>query len=220
MKSRIGLIVTLLKKRYDPNQILVRLAFRKALEGCDSVLDVGCGVSSTLRDLGIPNTTGFEGYQPDYDEAKRRNTHDQLIKGDARSLANFFQPKQFDACIAIDVIEHLTKEDGIKFMQDMERIARKRVVLFTPKGFLPQRHSANDDLQAHLSGWEPKEMNGFGYHVTGQLGPKVLRGEGHVLKRKPKAFWGIVSFLGQLISIPRHPEKAAAILCVKSLTNS
>lgn len=215
MKSRAGLIVTLLKKRYDPNQILVRLALRKALEGCDSVLDVGCGLSTTVRDLGIPRSTGFEGYQPDFDEAKRRNTHDQMIKGDARNLADYFQPKQFDACIAIDVIEHLTKEDGIKLMQDMEKIARKKVIFFTPKGFLPQRHSANDDLQVHLSGWEPKEMNGFGYHVEGQLGPKVLRGEGHVLKRRPAVFWGLVSFFGQLLQSQSNPDQAAAILCVK-----
>lgn len=217
MKSRINLIATLLKRGFDPNAILFMLALREALLGCDSVLDVGCGVSAKLREVDAPNTTGFEGYQPDFEEAKRRTTHDQLVQGDARELARHFTPRQFDACIALDVIEHLTKADGLKLMQDMEKIARKRVVIFTPKGFLPQRHSANDDLQVHLSGWEPSEMKSHGYEVIGQLGPKILRGEGHVLKRRPAFFWGMISLLGQITWSRRHPDQAAAILCQKNL---
>ena len=217
MRSRINLIVTLLKRGFDPNAILFRLALRESLLGCDSVLDVGCGVSAKLREVDAPNTTGFEGYAPDFAEAKRRNTHDQLVQGDARELARFFKPRQFDACVALDVIEHLTKEDGLKLLQDMEKIARKRVVIFTPKGFLPQRHAANDDLQVHLSGWEPAEMERLGYRVTGQLGPKSLRGECHVLTRRPAIFWGVVSFIGQLTWSRSHPDQAAAIVCCKDL---
>jgi SAM-dependent methyltransferase len=204
----------------DPNAILVRLALRDALVGCDSVLDVGCGFSTKLREVGASNTTGFEGYQPDFEKAKQRNTHDQLVQGDARELTRYFQPRQFDACIAIDVIEHFTKADGLKLMQDMEKLAKRRVVLFTPKGFLQQRHFANDDLQAHLSGWEPGEMKGYGYEVIGQLGLKTLRGEGHVLQRRPAVFWGLVSLLCQVTWTRRHPDKAAAIMCVKNLAGS
>jgi SAM-dependent methyltransferase len=220
MKSRISLIATLLKQGFDPNAILLRLALRKALLGCDSVLDVGCGVSAKLRQLGVSNTTGFEGYQPDFKEAKRRNTHDNIIQGDARNVASYFQPKQFDACIALDVIEHFTKEDGLKLMQDMEKLATKKVIFFTPKGFLPQRHSTDGDLQLHLSGWEPAEMKSRGYEVMGQLGPKSLRGEGHVLKNRPAVFWGVISGLCQITWTQWHPDQAAAILCVKTFPPS
>jgi SAM-dependent methyltransferase len=216
MKSQTSLIITLLKRGFDPNAILLRLALRKSLLGCNSVLDVGCGVCGKLRELGASNTTGFEGYQPDFEEAKRRKTHDQMIQGDARNLANYFQPKQFDACIALDVVEHFTKDGGIKLMQDMEKLARKKVVIFTPKGFLTQRHVNESDLQEHLSGWEPAEMRGYGYEVFGQLGPQTLRGEGHVLKKRPAVFWGIVSLLGQILWTNSRPEKAAAIFCVKT----
>jgi len=220
MKNRISLIATLLKKGYDPNAILVRLAVRDALQGCDSVLDVGCGLSTTLKEeLGVKSTTGFEGYRPDFEEAKRRRTQDEMVFGDARNLTDYFQPKQFDACIAMDVIEHFTKEGGLKLMQDMEKLARKKVVFFTPKGFLPQGQFAEGDLQAHLSGWEPAEMEQRGYKVFGQLGPKKLRGEGHVLRR-PAAFWGMVSFLDQIIWTSRNPDRAAAIICVKTLSGS
>jgi hypothetical protein len=217
MRSRLGLIVALLKTRHDPNQILVKLALRKALLGCESVLDVGCGPSLAMRYLGVPHAVGVEGYLPAREEARRKGTHDQIIHADVRDLTCHFQPRQFDACVALDLIEHLTKEDGLKLMQDLEMIGRKKVVFFTPNSFLPQGHSVNDDLEQHLSGWEAEEMRRYGYRVIGQLGPKCLRGEGHALKRRPAVFWGLVSLLAQILWAHRHPEKAAAILCVKTL---
>jgi len=216
MRSRAGLILALIKARQDPNQILVRLALRKALLGCESVLDVGCGVTQTMRYLGVPQSVGAEGYPPSFEEATRQHTHDRLVKCDVRGLSSQFKAGEFDACVALDVIEHLTKEDGLKLMADMERIARKKVIFFTPSGFLPQHHTNSDDLQVHLSGWEPSEMERLGYRTTGALGPKSLRGEYHVLKRRPAVFWGTVSLISQLAWIESHPAQAAAILSVKT----
>jgi hypothetical protein len=207
----------LFRAGHDPNQILVKLALREALLGCESVLDVGCGVSTTMRELGISQTVGAEGYEPSFMGAKRQKTHDRLMQCDIRELSKHFQPRQFDACVALDVIEHLAKPDGMKLIADMEKIAKKRVIFFTPSGFLPQRHASNDDLQEHLSGWDAAEMEQMGYRVTGLLGPKNLRGEYHALKRKPTAFWGLVSLAGQCIWSKYHPARAAAIFCVKTL---
>jgi hypothetical protein len=218
MKSAAALTLELLRQKSDPAEMVVKLAFRKALLGCKSVLDVGCGSSPTMRQLGVPRPVGIEGYKPSVDRAKQLNTHDDMIHGDVRELDRYFRPKQFDACVALDVIEHLAKPDGIKLMRDMQTIAAKKVIFFTPCGFLPQRHTTNDDLQEHLSGWEPAEMKKYGYDVIGLLGPKKLRGEYHVIKGRPRIFWGIVSLFGHFFSTRNHPEKAAAILCVKDLT--
>jgi hypothetical protein len=217
MKSAPALISSLLRQKSDPAEIVVKLAIRKALSGCHSVLDVGCGASPAMRQLGVSRPVGIDGYKPSVDLAKEHNTHDEMVLGDVRELERYFRPKQFDACVALDVIEHLPKADGIKMMQAMEKIAAKKVVLFTPSGFLPQKHTSNDDLQEHLSGWEPSEMAGYGYQVTGLLGPKRLRGEYHVIKKSPRAFWGLISLMEHFIWTRNHPEKAAAILCVKEL---
>jgi hypothetical protein len=220
MKNQINLTLSLLKQGADPGQIQVKLALRKALLGCQTVLDVGCGSAPTLRQLEVPRCVGLEGYRPDFEKARSLNTQDELIFGDVRELTTLFKPGQFDACIAMDVIEHLTKADGLKFMRDMELIAKKKVVIFTPNGFLPQRQSADSDLQAHFSGWEAGEMKGHGYEVTGMLGPKNLRGEYHAIKRRPAIFWAAISTLNQTLWVHRQPEKAAAILCTKTLSNS
>ncbi len=218
MKSGATLTLQLLKQKTDPAEMAVKLALRKALLGCESVLDVGCGFSTTMRLIGVSHPVGIEGYKPSVDRAKQLNTHDEMIHGNVRELERYFRPKQFDACVALDVIEHLVKPDGVKLMRDMEKIAAKKVIFFTPCGFLPQRHTDNDDLQEHLSGWEPVEMNNYGYRVTGLLGPKKLRGEHHALKSRPRIFWGIVSLFGHFLWTRNHPEKAAAILCVKDVT--
>ena len=216
MRSPLTLIVQALKSGQDPNQILVRLALHQALKGCESVLDVGCGISPLLRQLGVPRAAGIDGYEPAFKEAQKQKLHDEITLGDVRELERHFKPGQFDACIAMDVIEHLPKEDGFKLMRNMELIAKKKVIFFTPNGFLPQRHAVDSDLQEHLSGWEAGEMQRQGYVVQGMLGPKSLRGEYHLLKRRPRVFWGLVSLVGQVSWVRRCPEKAAAILCVKN----
>jgi SAM-dependent methyltransferase len=218
MQGRTGFILKLARAGLDPAQIVVELELRKALLGCESVLDVGCGISPVLRRMGVPRTTGIDGYEPDHLEARRRKTHDELVLGDIRNLEARFKPGQFDACIAMDVIEHLNKEEGVALIRAMETIARKKVVVFTPNGFLPQRHATNLDLQAHLSGWEAAEMKQYGFLVAGLLGPKSLRGEYHLLKHRPKLVWGFVSLLAHFCWIRSHPEKAAAIFCVKNKT--
>jgi len=220
MRNRISLIYLLLKQGFDPSAIATRLALRQALENCDNVLDVGCGCSMNMRWLGVKHPVGIEAHQPSCEKARKQNTHDELVHGDVCALDQYFQPGQFDACIALDVIEHLTKEDGIKLIEQMERIAKHKVIFLTPSGFLPQHSFDNNDLQEHLSGWEASEMQARGYKVIGLLGPKGLRGEQHVLKGSPKIFWGLISLLGHIFWTRSRPSKAAAILCIKTKTHS
>ena len=216
MRNTISLSWTLLRSGLDPNSIITFLELRHALKGCNTILDVGCGPSSKLRYFGFKSLTGIEGYLPDAEKARKNATHDVLINGDARQLNKYFQPGQFDACVAMDIIEHLTKEDGMELIRSMEWSASKKIIFTTPSGFLPQGHTENADLQEHLSGWEPAEMEALGYSVIGMLGPKSLRGEYHVLRRRPKIFWGMFSIFAHFLWTRSRPAKSAAILCLKT----
>lgn len=208
----------LLRQGFDPGAIATRMALRKELEECNSVLDVGCGCSMNMRWLGIKHPVGIEGHQVSVEKARQKNTHDEVVCGDVRKLDEHFQPGQFDAVIALDVIEHLPKADGFQMIEQMEKIARHKVIFLTPSGFLPQHSFDNNDLQEHLSGWEASEMEQRGYKVVGLLGPKNLRGEMHALKGRPKVFWGLISLLGDIFCTRRQPAKSAAILCIKTKT--
>jgi hypothetical protein len=198
--------------------ILVR-EIRSALSGCKTLLDVGCGSDSPMRFLDRGHLVGLEGYAPVMDKARRNCTHDELILGDVKLLADLFPVRRFDACVALDVIEHLQKDDGWHMLENLERLATRKVVILTPNGFLPQM-SKEGDLQEHLSGWTADEFRGRGYRVLGMNGPKSMRGEYHRMKYRPRAFWSLVSILAHHLYTRAHPEKAAAILCVKDLSGA
>lgn len=216
MRSQSDLVRTLRTQGASPSRIWTLLQIRKALSGCQSVLDIGCGPDSALAIFGFERLVGFEGYAPSLEAARRKGTHHELVLGNVQDLERHFGLGKFDACIAIDVIEHLTKVEGVRMLRAMECIAARKSVILTPNGFLPQGHTDDADLQEHQSGWEPAELRELGYKVAGVLGPKNLRGEYHKLRRGPEWLWGSISLVGQVLYTRWVPSKAAAILCVKS----
>jgi SAM-dependent methyltransferase len=200
----------------NPSLLTLLAEIRSALQGCRTVLDVGCGNASPMRFVAGPHLVGIDGYAPALEEARRNRTHDEYILGDVKQLAELCQSRRFDACVALDVIEHLPKENGYQFLDALERLATRRVVIFTPNGFVPQR-SKDGDLQEHLSGWTVDDMRARGYHVVGVYGPKSLRGEYHRVKYQPRIFWVLVSLFLHYLHTRSHAERAAAIFCVKDL---
>jgi hypothetical protein len=98
----------------------------------------------------------------------------------------------------------------------MERIASRKILIFTPNGFLRQQ-SSNGDMQAHLSGWDAHEMQALGFTVVGMHGHKFFRGEHHEHRFHPRSLSGVASQMSHYLYTRSHPEKAAAILCVKSV---
>jgi len=200
----------------NPSLIMLVKEIRSFFQDCATVLDVGCGNWSPVRFLQGAHLTGLDGYPPALEEARRNGTHDEYVSGDVTRISELFPARKFDACIALDVIEHLHKEDGWRMVDDMERLATRRVVIFTPNGFVPQK-SKDGDLQEHLSGWTAEEMRSRGYRVLGMYGPKKWRGEYHRVKYQPQPFWVLLSMAAHYAHTRSRPEKAAAIFCVKDL---
>ncbi len=217
MRTASELVQSLQQQGASPSQIWTLLQVRRALKDCRSVLDIGCGPDSALARFGFDRLVGYEGYEPSLRAAAQKRTHHQLVLGKVQELGEHFGAGELDACVALDVIEHLPKSEGWQMLQSMERIAARKCVILTPNGFLSQSHSEGGDLQEHLSGWEPAEMRQHGYLVQGVLGPKSLRGEYHKLKRQPEWLWGSISLPGQIVFARWLPSAAAAILCVKRL---
>jgi len=189
---------------------------RKQLAGCRTCLDIGCGPASPVRFLDFDTTVGIDGHEPTLALARANRTHTEFQLCDVTTIDTRFSKGQFECCVALDVIEHLSKEDGIALIGAMQKIASKKILLFTPNGYLPQQ-SHDGDLQAHLSGWEPEEMRRVGFTVIGMHGFKFLRGEYHEHRFKPRALSGIVSLISHFLFTRSHPEHASALVCVKSV---
>jgi 2-polyprenyl-3-methyl-5-hydroxy-6-metoxy-1,4-benzoquinol methylase len=166
---------------------------------------------------------GVDGYRPAIEESKSQKIHDKYIVGDIKKLNTLIKRKSFDATIALDVIEHLKKEDGYRLLDSMERAARKRVILVTPNGFVPQFNKDNK-LQAHLSGWTVDDFVQKGYEVEGIYGTKfcnIFRNEQAELKWKPQALWklvwGLLFVISHYLYTKKHPKHSIGLLAVKRL---
>ncbi|MCU0772561.1 MAG: class I SAM-dependent methyltransferase [Verrucomicrobia bacterium] len=170
-----------------------------------------------LKKLGVAHRVGIEGHKESCEKALAEGNQHAVTHGDIRHLTRYFSGKSFDAVVANEVIEHLPKADGYPLLEQMEKLARKRVIITTPSGFLDQPPAADNPLQEHLSGWTAEEMRGRGFTVIGRMGWKGFRGHFGLLKWKPKVFWSIVSFLTHVLWTRKHPEQAAGLLCIKRL---
>lgn len=132
---------------------------RAQTKDCKSLLDIGCGTSSPVQYCNKRiYKVGVDAYLPAIRESKKKKIHQKYYKITVDKLSNTFKEKSFDCVVAYDLIEHLSKKQGKKLIIDMERIARKKVIIFTPNGFLKQGAEFGNKFQIHLSGWSPKEM--------------------------------------------------------------
>jgi SAM-dependent methyltransferase len=183
-----------------------------AVAGATSVLDVGCGRDGRLADL-LTRGTHLVGVDL---VPETPNGYDEYIQLDIRQLGMRFNDDEFDCAVALDVIEHLTKSAGMKLIADLERVARRRIVVFTPNGFLPQEPYDGNPHQAHVSGWSVEEMRGLGFAVVGINGWRPLRTERAAFRFWPRALCARLSFLTQPL-VTHRPQHAFQLLCVRDL---
>jgi len=204
-------------EKYFKKKVLDKI--RKLANNCEQILEIGAGQNSYFHFNGRNYTiTGFDIYEPSLIKAKKEGKIDQYVVGNVLNIESIFRPKSFDLVCAFDLIEHLKKEDGFKLIKSMEKIARKRIVIYTPNGFLPQPPSKDNPFQEHLSGWEYYEMKSLGFEVWGVNGYKKLRGMYALPKIKPYFVGDFISnFSMIIIKIINKEEKSFSILCSKDI---
>lgn len=189
---------------------------QRLLSDCHSCLDIGCGEGSPVQWLDFDHTVGLEAHAPTLERARANQTHSEFRFGRAEEIDTLFSTDQFDCVVALDLVEHLSQNDGFRLFRAMDRIASKRILLFTPNGFLEQKGQAGD-LQEHLSGWDAGEMRRLGFQVIGMHGHRALRGMGHEHRIRPRTLGGVISVASHYLLTRQRPEMAAALLCVRDV---
>ena len=196
---------------------------KKALEDCDSVLDLGCGPSSPLKNCNVKYAVGVDGFLPSIQASKGEKIHADYVYSDIKCLN--FAPASFDAVILIEVLEHLPRVDGESLIREAESWAKRKVIISTPNGFFPQTEMDGNVYFKHLSGWIIKEMTSRGYEAHGLAGLKILRNESEgcldhgllsSIKFRPKILWLLVSEIFQLITYS-VPSLSFEVFYVKKL---
>ena len=195
---------------------IYRVELEKAVGTSKTLLDVGCGSNSPIHSFSKKlHCEGVDAFAPSIEKSKKSKIHKKYHKINVLDIGKKFKKNSFDCVVASDLIEHLTKKEGFQLLDMMEKIAKEKVIIFTPNGFLPQGEYDNNPMQVHKSGWSVKEMEKRGYEVIGINGWKPLRGEYAHMRYWPKFFWRIISDITQFF-VRKNPKKAFQILCVKS----
>lgn len=176
-----------------------------------TVLDIGAGIRP--QSFFTPTTHIIvEPFLPYIDSLKKEWVaipRMVYLNGTWDRVLPFFPDKSVDTVFALDVIEHFVKEDGIRFIQEAERIASKQIVIFTPLGMYPQEYDENDPTdrwglqggywQSHRSGWEPSEFSD-GWKVIACKDFHTVDQHGNTLDQSFGAFWAIKTLTSQTVS--------------------
>lgn len=217
IKIQIFLFTKLRIHRYIPFLPTYYGEIEKSVSGCETLLDIGCGTDSPVRAFSDRVIcTGVDVYKPSLDISKKKGIHAKYVLSSALDLDKKFKEKSFDCVFACEIIEHMTKHDGRRLIKIMERLARKKIVIITPNGFVPQKPYNGNPWQEHKSGWTSEEMKQRGFDVVGLRGWKGFRGEMSYLKYRPKILFYLLSTITQFF-VRNIPSFAFQILCIKRI---
>jgi hypothetical protein len=115
----------------------------------NSMIDLGCNKAPHTPLLGFEYRAYIDilPRQLDYPDEQRFFTQKDILTIDSTYR---------DVSFALDVIEHLTVDDGYKLLKVMESISDKQI-LFTPTTDLfGMAQDGDKDPEAHRSLWEPE----------------------------------------------------------------
>ena len=151
------------------------LSFQE-LKNSRLVLDVGCGMglpTKVLQSMGLSaKFIGVDVYRDYLRRVKSSGLYDDCILASAENLP--FKAGSFDSAMCLQVLEHLSREDGdlvLKFLCDVAAT----VVLTTPVGFVENGVDSANAFQDHKSGWYPCDLRALGFRVRGYGGLGVGR---------------------------------------------
>jgi SAM-dependent methyltransferase len=203
-----------------------------------TMLDVGCGKGEPMAFInrqGKFKVVGIDIFKPYLEEAREKShvlrpksnnkqghrtsdlgqIYSNLILGNVRNLP--FKDQSFDLVICIEVLEHLEKKDGERLLSELERVAKRQILLTTPVGKYEQHPFEANPHQEHKYIWKPRELKEKGYKVRG-VGFKGMGGEGSWAVQLPSVlqpFRYLIYSLGTLFSY-FFPEVACHIVAEKN----
>lgn len=175
-----------------------------------SVLDVGCGTGRVIEYLSKQGfeVSGCENSKVAIDLARTIH-HQKIIKASATKLP--FRDDCFDLVIGLSMIEHLSKNDARKFIQESQRVIKPKgfIFLITPNFQSPMRLLLKDKWfgymdKTHLTFFTPKSIstllksNSFTNIRFRVKSPLNIKSDLHLprfCRKLPKALKNLLSYI-------------------------
>lgn len=111
---------------------------------CTTLLDLGCRDGWHTADLpGITRHVGVEIWPEALERGRVKAAagglpHFEGVLDEALAYLKAQEDGAFDAVLAIDLLEHLPKENGLEFIAEMGRVAGRLAVIWTTFGLVSQ----------------------------------------------------------------------------------
>lgn len=185
------------------------------VEDVEVVLDLGPGICPQPFVKKPYVHICVEAHRPYLEHLKKEVADDPkyvLINAQWDQVIGMFPDKSVDTVFALDFIEHLEKEDGMRMLREAERVARRQIVVYTPHGFFPQSYDDPEKpdrwgmdggyWQTHRSGWMPED---FGPEWEFIISPDYLTldEDNQPMDEPMGAFWAIRN-LSASVEQPRY----------------
>lgn len=198
---------------------------RDGIGEAKTILDLGCEDGRLLDLLSEGKSwhiTGVDIFQKNINTAAKRKIYVKAIKGDVVQLAKKLirQQAKFDVVFCSQVIEHISRKEGEELLNMVDKLAKKRVIMGTPRGFMeqPEAFLGNNPHQVHKSGWTEDDFRKRGYQVYGVgFGPVWSEeGLGRTYSKSIIVLANIISYIFSPV-VYYLPFLAAGILCIKEI---
>lgn len=162
-----------------------------ATKNGESLLSLCCGIGLELSNLVTQNVTAVD-IAPQYlSEVKQRCPQAKIIQSDVLGYLKEVAEDSFDVISIIDGIEHMDKETGLMVIKHMKRVAKNKILLFTPQGQSADGYLKNephnawgiagaDHFQTHKSGWTIDELKSLGFELLRSSTDTSQHGEPYV----------------------------------------
>lgn len=153
----------------------------------DTVLDLGCGIMQATLDVvsEYPSTrlqcesiVGVDIYHK-YLEFLKHKKNISVLRANV-SVTLPFQDKSFDVVLLLDVVEHLSYDAALNLMGEAERVAKKKVIVLTPRNFRPNEGATKDVYPYTGLGENPYQQHNC------LITPECLREQGFKTHFPPK----------------------------------
>jgi SAM-dependent methyltransferase len=189
------------------------------------ILDLGCGyghwghlLQTHYSQEEAVRVTGVDAFQGNTRFCQQAGTYSEVVCDDVIEYLRHCPSKNFDTIIAVELIEHLSKDRGHSLMREIDRVARKVAVLSTPN--FPCLRPGSETMvgfnewEHHLSQWSVQELSKYGYTVWG-VGHKLHSTRIRGLYRALTTFPTIDAICRAWAE--QHPRWSRNLLAAKSL---
>lgn len=155
---------------------------QKEIHAHDTVLDLGCGLMQSTTDIlnkkyggtsneGVLRCKSIVGVDQNEHLVRELSTYYPklitVVCAQAQEFAQTTPDRNYDVILCLDLLQHLSESDATDLIKECMRIARKRVIIYTPASYesIIQGNSSTATLKHHCF-IHPAYLERLGFAVS------------------------------------------------------